>query len=65
MMLALIFKDFENLNNFKQLAMAAILFFKMRSKFFTAKRFAGQDFPWTVFTFLSLRSNTKGDIRMF
>ena len=33
---------------FKQSAIPAILFFKMRSKFFIGKTFGGQNFPWVV-----------------
>ena len=32
----------------KYLAITAILFFKMRPKFFTSKTIAGQDFPWGI-----------------
>ena len=34
-------------------------------KFETGKKFAGHDFVSVVFTFGSLRTNNKGDIRTF
>ena len=42
---------------FKQSAMAAILFFKMRPKFFT---FAGHNFPWVVFYYPTALKGCRG-----